>query len=174
MAKAVLALAKAKKSALFCYQPRIFLQPEIFHSRICSKPIAIDNVRILARKIGGIVIGGTDFILIGHPPRAIDVEDGADVALAESIGHLFFGLERPLAFEDALRLLVILLRGMMQPRFCREMRMAIEIAHWIGSFLLVAVIENAFGLAFAAAVRPFHERVFRHKFDIEAQTEVGM
>src|SRR4029077_11798447 len=30
------------------------------------------------------------------------------------------------------------------------------------------------GLAFAAAVRPFHERVFRHQFNIETQAEVGM
>ena len=133
MAKAVLALAKAKKPALFRRQPRIFLQPEIFHGRICSKPIAIDNVRILARKVDGILIGGADFTL-GHPPCAVDVEDGADLALAESIGHLPFGLERPLAFENALRLLVVLLRGVMQPRFRREMRMAIEIAHGWGHF----------------------------------------
>src|SRR5262249_44757728 len=129
MAKAVLALAKAKKPTLFCCQPRIFLQPEVFHGWICSKPIAIDNVRILACKVGGIVIGGPDFILIGHSPCAVDIEDGAYLALTESIGHLFFGLERPLAFENTLRLLVLLLRGMMQPRFRREMRMAIEIAH---------------------------------------------
>jgi hypothetical protein len=99
MAKAVLALAKAKKPALFCRQPRIFLQPEIFHGRVCRKPIAIDNVRILASKVGGIVIGGTDFILIGHPPCVVDVEDGADLALAEAIGHLLFGLERSLASD---------------------------------------------------------------------------
>src|SRR6185437_4294638 len=36
------------------------------------------------------------------------------------------------------------------------------------------MIEDALRLAFAAAVRPLHQRVLRHQLDIEAQAKIGM
>ena len=47
----------------------------------------------------------------------------------ESLRHLLLGLERTLALEDALGVLVLLHGAVVQPGLRAEMGMAIEIAH---------------------------------------------
>ncbi len=84
---------------------------------------------MIAGKTRGVVVGGADFVLVGHPPGAVDVEDGADVALAKLLGHVRLGLKAALAPKYALGIGELLGAAVMQPGARREMRMAIEIAH---------------------------------------------
>jgi hypothetical protein len=39
-------------------------------------------------------------------------------------------------------------------------------------FLLIPRIQNALGLALAAAIRPFHQRILGYEFDRELEAEV--
>src|SRR5262249_32518626 len=125
-AEAVLALAEAEEAGAAAREALELADPEVLHGRIDGEPVAGDYVGVLARETRGVVVGGTDLVLVGHPPGAVDVEDSADVARAERLRHLLLGLERALAFEHALRVLVFLLGAMMKPGLRAEMRMAVE------------------------------------------------
>ena len=129
IAQTVLALAEAEESGAAAGKPLELADPEVLHGRIDGEPVAMDDVAILSREGGGVVVGGADLVLVRHAPGAIDVEDGADVARAKRLRHLLLGLEFALALEDALRVLVLLHGAVMQARARREMGMAIEIAH---------------------------------------------
>ena len=78
-----------------------------------------------------VIVGGADFVLVGHPPGAVDIENAPHVALAKSVRHLRLGLKRALALENALGIGELLGAAVMQAGAGGEMRMAVEIAHGI-------------------------------------------
>src|SRR5262245_7727222 len=128
-AEAILALAEAKEAGPARREPLELAEPEILHGWVGGEPVAVDDVAVVARELDHVVVRRADLVRIGHPPGAIDVENGAHVALTKAVGHLRLGLERALALEHALRVLVFLHRAVMQPGLGAEVRMAVEIAH---------------------------------------------
>ena len=108
-------MAKAEEAGIARGKPRIFPQPKLLLGWIDRKPVAVNDITIVAGEFGGIVVRGADLVLVGHPPGAVDVEDAADVALAKAIRHFRLGLERALALEDTLGIGKLFGGAVMQP-----------------------------------------------------------
>src|ERR1700733_9853550 len=129
--KTVLTLAKTEEAGIARGKPRIFPQPKLPLGRIDRKPVAVNDIAIVAGEFRGAIVRGANLVVIGHPPGAVNIEDAADLALTKTLRHLRLGLERALALEDALSIGKLFRGAVMQPGAGGKMRMAIEIAHRI-------------------------------------------